>query len=417
MRHLIEKVDERGYKFLASSDDGTRLLTDQNCGACCNGGPCSRVYAFNACCLNSVPQTVYVCSDALCGSTPMAEVFRIVVGSACYVRGAQSPVATTPSMTVLDGPDIDSCDHGGCSSPECVDYCGNRFIPGVLCTGQDDYAGPPIYILLDGEQSCGVLNVGWACFKFDPAVSVPESEVPGNATRLDSALLWGPQNPNCCACLPGCIETVQTVTECSLAGPTDVERRCCCTNRRDVTIEFESRAEYHPDLSFVLTRTIEGSGFAQFDDTNSVISSFGEATVTELNRDGSTNQFTVPISPVGGCLPFPNDPYLVAFRPFEWVTSCDFFNESGGNTARAQANIVRTCANGLHAGAWTLRRNAGIPGDPLSGQIIQSGGYDSRISVTYFGRCSGGCDADAAGRAGVLVSRGSNQTPLAFRAL
>ena len=374
------------------------------CGSCC--GACSRVYAFNACCLAAPIQTVYVCSDATCQGTPIAEVFRIIVGSQCYARAEGSiSIGISSTMVLLDGADIDACDHGGCSSPECVDYCGNRFIPGVLCPGQD-YSGPPVYMAAIPEQNCGVLNLQGTCFKFDPAVTVPESQVPPGAVFPSPNALLGPQNPNCCACVSGCLEAVATLTECSQQGPTDVERRCCCTNRRDVTITSTSFVEYNPALAFTLRRTITFTTLIQYDDADVEINRVNTlATIHEENADGSTNDYTWTWTPTGGCLPVAPDAYLVAFKPFDWVTACTTAFDTGENTAQTSTNIVRTCTNGLHAGAWSLTRNA-IPGDPLAGQVIARGNYDSRISVEFFGRCSGGC-AGTAGRSGVIASRGS----------
>lgn len=380
-----------------------KLVRDSCAGQCC--GACSRVYVFNACCSGISP--VYVCSDATCQGTPIAQVFRIIVGTMCYSRAPDSQtIATSPTMQLTDGADIDACDHGGCTSPECVDYCGIRFIPGEICPGQT-YSGPPVFVYVGPGQSCGVLNISGVCFKFDPSNTIPQSQVPQGATLIGSAALEGTQNPRCCACVPACGETVQTVSECSGAGPTQVERRCCCTQRRDVTINFYSEVDYNPTISNPIRRTITGTALVQYNDQGIPYNTVGGmASVTETYIGGSTQTFDVPFTPAGGCLPVPLDPYLGVFRPFSWVLDCAFFSDDGANTAQTLTNIVRTCTNGLHSGTWSLRRNAGIPGDPLSGQVLAEGTYTSSIAVVFFGRCSGGCGGTA-GRSDVIVARGS----------
>jgi hypothetical protein len=380
-----------------------RLVRDSCAGQCC--GACSRVYAFNACCLAAPIQTVYVCSDAKCQGTPIAEVFRIVVGSQCYSRAPSSiPVGISPTMVLLDGADIDACDHGGCSSPECVDYCGNRFIPGVLCPGQT-YSGPPVYMAAIPDQNCGVLNLSGTCFKFDPSVTVPESQVPPGATFPSPNALLGPQNPNCCACVSGCSETVQTVTECDVPGSREVERRCCCTSRRDVTITSTSFVEYNPAIAYTIRRTITFSTLIQYDDTNVETNRVNTlATIFEENRDGTSFEFTTTFLPTGACLPVAPNAYLGSFMPFSWVTDCAVNFEADGNVARADTSIIRLCNRGVHTGAWTLTRQA-IPGDPLAGQVIARGNYSSTIDVEFFGRCTGGC-TNTAGRSGIIADRG-----------
>jgi hypothetical protein len=315
-------------------------------------------------------------------------------------------IPTTQFMTLTDGLDIEACDHDGCTSPACVDACGVRFIPGQLCAGQN-YAGPPVFVFVGPNQSCGVLNIGGTCFRFDPATSIPQSQLPGGSTLVGSDALEGPQNPRCCACVPGCTETVQTVSECSGAGPTSVERRCCCTQRRDVTINLYSEVDYNPAFGNPVRRTITGTAFVQYDASGIPFNTIGGmATVTETDSGGGVNTFDVPFTPQGGCLPVPLDPYLGVFRPFSWVLDCTFTNDDGANTSQTLTNIVRTCTNGLHSGTWSLTRNAGIPNDPLSGQVIASGTYTSTIAVTFFGLCTGECSGTA-GRADVIVSRGS----------
>lgn len=379
-----------------------RLVRDSCAGQCC--GACSTVYQFQACCLG-LPNA-YVCSDAMCGSTPISEILRIVVDGQCYSRAPGTLPIPTGSGTILDGPDIDSCDHGGCSSPECVDACGNRYIPGELCAGQD-YSGPPVFVFLQGPQSCGVLNVGGFCFKFDPSSTVPESEVPPGSLFMDPALLIDPLVTTCCACVAGCGETIQTVTECSGSGPVEVERRCCCTNRRTVTVSFESTVSYNPALSSTLTRDIEGTGLFQYDDSGALINQVPGSLLADVHETYSNQpdqDYTVGwAAPHSVCLPIPVLPY-VGLAPFDWVYECGYNNNDGGNTGTVLLNAVRTCTNGLLSGTWTLRRNAGIPGDPLAGQIIAQGEYTSSISVQYFGRCSGGCGGSA-GRSGVMVGR------------
>ena len=381
-----------------------RLVRDSCAGQCC--GPCSRVYRFDPCCSNG-PLPLYVCSDTTCQGTPIGEVFRIVVGSQCYTRAVDSvSEPTTQFMTLTDGADIDACDHGGCDSPECLDYCGVRFIPGQLCAGQN-YAGPPVFVFVGPGQSCGVLNIGGTCFKFDPANSIPASELPSGATLVGSDALEGPQNPRCCACVPGCSESVWNVQECSGAGPVAVERRCCCTNRRDVTISLYSEVDYNPAFGNPVRRVITGSAFVQYNDAGVAFNTIGGmATVVETDSGGGVNTFDMPFTPSGGCMPIAPDPYLGAFRPFDWVLNCDFAFNDGANTGQTVTNIVRICDRGLHEGTWSLLRNAGIPGDPLSGQIIASGTYTSSVSVEFFGLCSGECDGTA-GRSGIIAARGS----------
>lgn len=385
-----------------------KLVRDSCAGQCC--GACSRVYRFVHCCdaLSQTPREVFVCSDATCGGQPMANIFRIIYGGECYSRPVDSPTyGASGNLNIVDGADLDACDHGGCSSPECIDLCGNRFIPGQVCPGQNPL-GFTVYAPAAAVVECGVLNILGVCMHFDPANSIPESELPANPVISGLVQLpAGHTHPKiCCACVSGCSETVQTVTECSGAGPVDVERRCCCTPRRDVNITFTSSVTYNPALSFVLTRTISGSALVQYDDGNQVINTVGGiATVTETYAVGPSQTFDIPFTPAGECLPVPLDPYLGAFRPFPWILDCTFTNNDGENTSQTFTNIVRTCTNGLHTGAWSLLRNV-TPGDPLSGQVIASGSYTSSIAVVFFGRCSGGCPGGE-GRAGIIAARGS----------
>lgn len=383
-----------------------RLVRDSCAGQCC--GACSRVYAFNACCLAAPIQTVYVCSDATCQGTPIAEVFRIIVGSQCYARAEGSiPIGISSTMVLLDGADIDACDHGGCSSPECVDYCGNRFIPGTLCSGQD-YSGPAVFVYAQGSQSCGVINVAGACFKFDPATTIPESALPLGAITLDPSTLFGPQNPNCCACVPGCNESTQTVTECGGGGTQQVERTCCCTNQRTVTGTISSVTTYNTALSSIITRTIQGTGRWEYDEFGTLTNQIGGiATVTEVNVSGPDTVYTVPFGPWAGCASQGIPSAFAGLAPFTWAEDCDVTaNSGGGNTVFGVNNLSIVCRNANRNGDWQLRRNV-TPGDPLSGQVLVAATHSSVWAVEYFGRCSGGCGGTA-GRSAIAAARGAS---------
>lgn len=409
--------------FALTDPDGFELTDAQGraleveCGSvegCC--GACTRVYRFLACCSTAPVLEVLVCADAKCGETPIAEIFRIVVGTMCYSRGensASEPV--TAGMTLTDGADIDACDHGGCTSPECVDYCGNRFIPGTPCNSA--YGGPPAYVPAIAGIICGTLGIGnpRVCFKFDPANTVPESQVPPGAIIMDPEGLKPENNParDCCFCEPGCIGTIQTVTECSGSGSVEVERRCCCTPRRDVTITISSVTEYNPAISFVLKREITGTILRQYDDAGTLINQVPATPVyrvKETNVDGSVTEFdqswSVPEFTTI-CLPLPPEPYPGPYKPFDWVTECGYLSDgSDGNTGRALTNVVRLCGRGAQDGSWSLKRNAGIAGDPLSGQTLFQGTFTASATITFFGPCAGGC-GEAQGRSAVIAARGT----------
>jgi hypothetical protein len=435
MSHLIEQTGPDGSKFLASSADGMRLLTDENCEGCCGANPCASAYVYFPCpppilsaggsnipseCYGATFPNIRVCEDATCNGTPIRDLLKIIVNGRCYSRGPNSiPNAGTgndPNEPLIDSADI-VCSPiwSDCDNSICVAAYGRRFILGAICAGQD-YNGPLIYFLACAVRHCGTVAVhvdghpgggidGAVCVRVEPGQGVDETAVPAGAirvaVRVDATDMQG-----CCECLTACQWVERTVNDCNGIGAgVDRSFHCCCSVRRTVVGSINSVTTFDASTGSLTSRSIVGSGTWQKSDDDSgtgwtvVIGGF--ATVTEKYSNGPDQVYNVPIEQWAGCgdnavpsgFPFGG-------APFGGVEECNPGSASNANyLIGGVTNKTVTCRTASLGGSWSLTNR-------ISGVVEKRANSTSTWSVTYFGRCSGQCaGSDGAAQAGIITAR------------